>query len=87
MLWSCSNPSAVYSEQKLPLRGLFSTEMVKYKIRIARFLVFWDVMLALQVVPDILEDHVAFVCWVRSMQEVCTVRVSGTACPTKQCSI
>jgi hypothetical protein len=42
-------------------RYCFCVEMVKYKTRSARFLVFWVVNLAGQVVPDVLEDRVAFV--------------------------
>lgn len=51
------------------------------------FLVFWDVMLAGQVVADVLEAHVAFIFWHKPIKEVCTVKVSGTACPTAQCHI
>jgi hypothetical protein len=39
--------------------------MVKYKIGSARFLVFWDVTLAGQVVQDVSEDHIAFFFWVK----------------------
>jgi hypothetical protein len=51
------------------------------------FLVFWDVMLAGQVVADVWEDHVAIIFWRKPMHEVCTFKVSGTACPTTQCHI
>jgi len=40
-----------------------------------------------QVVPDVLEDHVAFIFWGKPRQEACTFKVSGTACPTTQCHI
>lgn len=51
------------------------------------FLVFWDVMLAGQVVPDVLEDDIAFIFWRKPMQEVCMFKVTGTACPTAQCHV
>lgn len=49
------------------------------------FLVFWDVMLAGQVVADVLEDHVAFILWHKPLQEVCMFKVSGTARPAARC--
>lgn len=53
------------------------------------FLVFWDVMLAGQVVADVLEDHVAFMFWCKPMQEVCACafKLSGTASPAAQCHV
>lgn len=33
------------------------------ELKVEGILVFWDVMLAGQVVPDVLEDHVAFIFW------------------------
>jgi len=56
-------------------------------LKVERFLVFWDVMLAGQVVPHVLEDHVAFIFWGKPMQEAHTFKVSGTAYPTTQCPI
>jgi len=56
-------------------------------LKVEGFLVFWNVMLAGQVVPHILEDHVAFIFCGKPMQEAGTFKVSVTACPTAQCPL